>query len=46
VDIVQLSVTHNKLLVDVFLATEFGSEIEPSSGHRTRIVTNINSVNH
>ena len=30
---IQLSVTHNKLLVNVFLAASFDSNIDPSSGH-------------
>jgi len=32
-----LSVTHNKLLADVILATSFGSKIGLSSGHYSRI---------
>ena len=33
---IRLSVTHNKLLLNVFLATSFGSKIERSSDHYTR----------
>ena len=33
---IHLSVTHNKLLVNVFLASSFGCKIEPSSGYNTR----------
>jgi len=29
---------HNKLFVNVFLATSFGSKIEPSSGHYAKTV--------
>ena len=30
---IHFSITHNKLIVNTFLATSFGSKIEPSSGH-------------
>jgi len=33
---IQLSVTQNKLLVNVFMVTSFGRKIEPSSGYNTR----------
>jgi len=33
-----LSITHNKLLVNVFLANGFGPVIEPLSGHYSRRV--------
>ena len=34
--VIQLSITHNKLIGNVFIATSFDSRVESSSGHYTR----------
>jgi len=41
--VIQLAVTHNKLIGNVFIATSFDFEMESSSGHCTRTV-NIESL--